>query len=389
MDPVPTTPLSSSITNHLSAEIYGAIISIIAWHSPSSKTILCRFCFVSKSFLHFCRQHLFLSLTLRPKLVEEFLVSPHAIRTVLPHVRSIALGGVTDGKYLALIQHLERVQELHLETWSLDSVWAKALSQSLATHSQTMTTLSLRYINFPSFSILLDFISAIFTTLQHLSLDNVTWDHIDVHGEPTVSPRGLETLSIVSCLNSPILSWFSGIFEAGGHLPVYSLHLPEFLPTERLAIARFLRGIGSTLRYLDLGMLPHESGLIHESDDLDLSFCTNLCSLEIRELTLYQFMPADNSPSIIDMLPSLLLSVNSSLIQLTFHMWLSQEWHLDRINWRRVAEALSKPNYANLRHLQIQIRGMGKDRGDIRRWLNERLNSDAISSILDVRFDVE
>lgn len=79
--------------------------------------------------------------------------------------------------------------------------------------------------------------------------------------------------------------------------------------------------------------------------------------------------------------------MSPQLEEATFYIWLSEDWHLDWINWAEVAGALSTRERTCLHRLGIRVRGMGKNPGDVRAWIGQRLQSELISSLLDVSFD--
>lgn len=256
-DTTMTIALPSRLTSQVATEIYDSILA----HLHSSKSILSKCSIVCKDWLPLCRRHLFFSLNLRPSLVKQLSASPDAAQTIIPHVRSIALGGRWingEQKCISFIQNFERIEQLHLETWSLDTVAAVSLLKACSSHSRTLTILDLKYIRFPSFAFLVQFIAS-FVLLEQLSLDNVTLDDIEsvnealvfIHAVPPSS--SLKRLSL-TCCNFAILSWLSP--EARN---ISSLHLPEFLPSEYPIIASFLKTAGSSLTHVQLGIIPHSS----------------------------------------------------------------------------------------------------------------------------------
>lgn len=264
----PVTALPYRLTSQLATELYDRIIHFF----HDSKTTLSKFSTVNAVFLRLCRQHLFFSLNLRPGPTTQ-LLSPHALETVVPHIRSVALGGhwITEEQeqpnVMELVKCLVRLEQLQLETWTVDSISTSLLRESLATHYQTLTILDLKYIRFPSFLLLIQFIGNLIM-LEDLSLDNVTWDRRDSsprlsapESTASAAPSRLKKLDIVSCHNSPILSWFSRSQDLEDNTvpQIEYLRLPELLPKEAPLLAKLLRDIGPALRHLELGILPQTS----------------------------------------------------------------------------------------------------------------------------------
>lgn len=124
--------------------------------------------------------------------------------------------------------------------------------------------------------------------------------------------------------------------------------------------------------------------------NIDLSLNTNLRTVEIHQLTLYRFAPGNSAVPVespYSGLNSLLSSAASSrLTDVTLHVWLSEEWHLDWIDWSAMAKVFSAPHHP-LRRLIVVVRGLAAERGDVKRWVGARLQNDALSAILAIKFD--
>lgn len=259
-----TTALPSRITSRIAIELIQCILE----HLHDSKYALSKCSTVCQDWLPICRRHLFHSVSLKPVLVERLMASTHAANTIVPHIRSVALGG----RWLMQLEHdtvilfmkkLERLQELNLEAWVLDASTLSSLSAVQTKHCMTLTTLDLKYVTFPSLPLLTELIGS-FVMLERLSFDNVTWDPLS----PTILPPdvdskhdscplpGLKYLSIHSSSNLPIVLWlFPPSIIQDTVLSISTLLLPDLLPTESSSVATLLRAIGPSLTHLELGFL--------------------------------------------------------------------------------------------------------------------------------------
>lgn len=259
--------LPVGLTSRITYEIYDAVIE----KATDSKPSLSSMSAVCRAWLPMCRRRLFRCVVLRWPLVDQLFASRHAVETILPHVRSVALGGqwIRYGLHVDiffLMKRLERLEELHLETWNLEKVDIRSSFTTLFGHSTTLTALDMKYVRLPSFSYLIQFIGT-FTLLKRLTLDNVTWDDdFFPPGSPHQFLPLLRELSLISCSNLPLLAWlFPAMsdpdFQDFGPCfpPISSLYIPEVLPEECPVIAQVLRGLGNSLVRLVLGMLPFGS----------------------------------------------------------------------------------------------------------------------------------
>lgn len=203
------------------------------------------------------------------------------METITPYIRDVTIGGAWmseqqsefDTVIAILLLKLESCRALYLETWSWDFLSDASRSLLLKSEGvffQNITEINLKYMRFPSLSILLQFVSK-FPTLGALSFDNVTWaldeDHISHHLKEIQawSPRPLRLtkLHIRSCHVEPILSWLFGdnlardsvSGQVSPKLSVRVLALPELLPGELDIVGRVFRVLGSTLQHVELGFL--------------------------------------------------------------------------------------------------------------------------------------
>ncbi|KAG6816770.1 hypothetical protein H0H87_003033 [Tephrocybe sp. NHM501043] len=388
---------------------------------------------VCKSWLPRCRSHLFSEINLDPKLVEFLYSSPHALQTVAPYIKDAALGGAWSlaqkseyDQVISLLLSLDGVRSLTIETWSWDFI--SPVSKCLILDAdgvifQNITRLRLQYFRFPSFSVLATAISG-FAGLEDLSFDNVTWDDLsDNPSDPVAvdaiysSPRHLKRLHIRSSLVKPLIAWlFGGVdsMDQQGVTPrAHSLILPELLPSDIYLIGRLLRSLGSCLRHLEIGFIVHNyenpdmqsrqfpryystsAKEFYEDLSTEIDFIHNqdLRTLRIHHLTLYQF-PSHNATTHHDRLVSpvfwlvpLLSNVSSSLAELSLSMWLSQEAHLDLIDWPALSSVLAQPLLNGLRLVQFHVFGLEEGRDDLIGWLHTRLEEwQAFRDIVQVIF---
>jgi hypothetical protein len=274
------TPLPPDLSDQLSSELYDRIID----HLHSFKHSLFACSIVCRSWLPASRYHLFLDVNLTPNLVRFLLSSPHAMETITPYLRDVTLGGAWIAEQrcefdivISFLLNLENSRGLHLETWSWDFLSHASrdlLLRSEGDFFQNVTNINMKYIHFPSSSLLLEFISR-FPMLRSLSFDNVTWNSDEDRHSPQISgeaqsrirrPLHLTKLYVRSCLLEPILYWFFGdhihhdVNGQGLSRPaIRVLALPEILPREFDIVGRVLRSLGSILQHLELGFLAHNA----------------------------------------------------------------------------------------------------------------------------------
>jgi hypothetical protein len=277
----PIVPLPTKITSHFPIELCDQILL----HSTKDGLISCSL--VCKKWLPIARHHLFRSVVLRYGFLRFIRETPGCKENIVPHIRAVSIGGRwmnADGEcgdMASLFRDLERIEEIQVEAWSLDASAFDPLHSMLASQSDNVKTLSLKYVRFPSLAHMFQFISS-FSRLVRLTVDNVTWDspatgttHLDSHSSRNRSAErsvddasmSLKSISLYSCHVTPILTWLlHGNVDPNspGNDPcprrlISSFTAPEFLPGDTSVIASFLRVAGSSLKHVDLGMLPHTS----------------------------------------------------------------------------------------------------------------------------------
>ncbi|KAJ7039780.1 hypothetical protein C8F04DRAFT_996170 [Mycena alexandri] len=410
------TSLPVSITSRLAPELYDHFLD----EFRASKSSLSACSSVCRSWLARCRHHLFSTANLRPDFVRFLRDSPHAFATITPYIRNIGLGGgwLREQQHefndiILFMINLERVLEIHMETWSwtyLASPAATALLSGQGKIFQTLTVLDLKFIHFPSFSTLRT-LGSQFPKLQELEFDNVTWDETDDADaiQPTPPPTflpGLEKLSVYACSNEPIISWLSNAVAEDGIAvvaPIRFLYLPEVLPHEATLVGNFLSTLPSSLEGLELGFLAHNSDDTPAIQDvvggMDLSFHTKLRTIRLHQLSLYQFPSTPPTPTsspplaeispYVWLIPFLSRIGSSELSEIAFNIWLGGERQLDLIDWRALVKVLDNPRFTKLRLLQFNVRGIEEAMDEeVRGWISHRLRDwDAAKEFLKVSFE--
>lgn len=238
---------------------------------------------VCRCWLPLCRIHLFSEVNYRPDLAKLITSSAHAISTVIPHIRRIAIKGnflVNPEKDAAMefILNLPHLQSLRLEK----SDWNNLQSPISLPFGKTvfwvqLTTLELRSVHIPSFIDLVVFIES-FSSLQDLSLDGVSWDGLgcisdqeDSSQGSTILPSTLRKIHIAFCHNIVILNWLQyGVIsdsilerkatgrETSRSFPNLAvLSLPDIQPAEAQALRLFLATVGDSLERFEVGLLSN------------------------------------------------------------------------------------------------------------------------------------
>lgn len=289
---------------------------------------------------------------------------------------------------------LEHVRKIQMETWSwsyLAPATATTLLEGQGTIFQTLKVLDLKFIHFPSFSILRSLASQ-FTRLEELAFDNVTWDSpaddaLDPETEckdpPPILPK-FQKLAVSACSNTPVVLWLSGTEESA---PLRSLHLPEILPHEVSLVGKFLSTLASSLETLELGFLTHnheDAPAIQDAvGEIDLSLHAELRTIRLHQLSLYQFpstpptpgsSPLAETSSYLWLVPFLSRVGSSELTEITFNIWLGRERQLDSIDWNGLVKVLVNPLFSKLELVHFHVRGIQEGLDDqVRGWISLRL----------------
>ncbi|KAF5383164.1 hypothetical protein D9615_004997 [Tricholomella constricta] len=409
-----TAPLSLNLTNRISPEIHDTIID----HLHSFRPALLSCSTVCKAWLPACRYHLFYDINLTLRLAEFLWSSSSAMKNIVPYIQNVAIGGAWSAeqrdsfdKVISLLLRLDGVRGLAFETWSWDFVSERSLGVLLKADGKlfhNVTTLRLQYLRFPSFSLLSAFIGG-FVALEDLSFDNVTWDFAGLSmASSSVALEGrdlhshtlqLTRLHIRSSPVKPILCWLFGDNDLKGwqetsNLTLRYLAIPEVSPDELHAIGSALHVLGSSLRHLEIGFLmdSNDNNVMRSlAHMIDLSHNENLHTIHIHNLTLYCFPPRTpsspehgyhfNQSSPLRWLVPFLDNISShQLDEIGFHIWLSEEYHLDFVDWLALSTTLEKPVFLRLKTVRFEVSGLGEGRGDLRSWLLARLSAWKASS---------
>ncbi|GLB39159.1 hypothetical protein LshimejAT787_0603210 [Lyophyllum shimeji] len=339
------------------------------------------------------------------------------METVTPYLRNVALGSALStaprddlNKLMSLLLRLDGVRGLSFggQGWSsLTEASTRSLFKPGGNLFQNVTTLHLKHLQFTSFSLLATFVGGV-SMLNDLSFDDVTWDLVD--RQLCIPPPRLVRLHIRSSL-VPILDWLFGSGDSMGSQEPPSLRalsIPEVDPHELHTVGRVLRVLGSSLQHLDVGFPTHgrdNADMGNISDVINLSHNQNLRTIHIRHLTLYQFPHPVRTYSLIAptggedepelsnspfcWLPPFLSNVSSPAIsELVLYIWLSDERHLDLIDWPALTGVLNKSVFASLKSIQYRVSGLGAGRGDVQSWLLARLSGwKAFENTVQITFE--
>ncbi|KAG6865439.1 hypothetical protein C0991_002515 [Blastosporella zonata] len=388
-----TTPTNPTF----SQEIFDSIIDNLYSHKPT--LLICSI--VCKSWLPRCRYYLFSTVDLTPKLVKFLTSSPHSLNTIVPYIKDAFLGGAwlpaqreEYDQVISLVLNLDGVRGLSIETWSWDFI--SPISKGLILNAngiifQNITRLHLQYLRFPSFDVLATAISS-FSNIEDLSFDNVTWDQCEHQiSSPILFPQ-LKKLHIRSSLVQPILGWLFGSMITTAQA-LHSLSLPELLSSDIHVVGHLLRTLGPSLRHFEVGFLVHNydnQDMRNLSDAIDFSYNRGLRTLRLHHLTLYQLPPTNHDQPLaspVSWLVPFLSNVASSLVELSLYMWLSQEAHLDLIDWPALSHVLTHPSFGGLDMVQFQVLGLREGRDDLKGWLVSRLSTwQAARNVVQVVF---
>lgn len=233
---------------------------------------------VCKAWLPLCRYHLFAVVSYRAEFAHLLATSTHASLTISPYIRTITLKGPLpqhkeNNLLIDSILSLPRVTSLQIEKIGWDSVCMKPPSYFTPallgwSTPRALLSLNLRQVNLPSFSELADFLG-LFTSLQSLTLEDVSWDGIGCRsgeGATFVSSSSLKKLRVIFSNNRMILNWLhhgivsDAILESGAayhrlfpHLTMLSFS--DILPREADILGAFLDSLGDSLECLEVGVL--------------------------------------------------------------------------------------------------------------------------------------
>jgi len=261
--------LPAHLTSRMAPEVFDMILD----NFHQSKQDLSTCSVVCKAWLPVCRYHLFAVVSYHAKFAHLLASSTHASLTISPYIRTITLKGPLaqhkeNNLLIDSILSLPKVTSLQIEKLNWDSVCMKPPSSLGSSTLRGLLSLNLRQVDFASFSELADFLG-LFTSLQRLALENVSWDRIGCRsGERAtfLSSPSLKNLRVIFSNNRTILNWLhhgivtDAVLESGTayhcsfpHLTMLSF--PDILPGEADIMGAFLNSLGDSLEYLELGIL--------------------------------------------------------------------------------------------------------------------------------------
>jgi hypothetical protein len=278
------SPLPVHLSTRVAPELQDRILDSL----HDSKKDLSTCSIVCKSWLPTCRYHLFAEVIYNPKFARFLDSSMHALNSIAPYIKQVIMKGPfsqEDETYISVhsILRLERVFKLHIQAFNWESDEALNSTSFISSIPKTifshrLTSLTLRFIIFPSFTVLTAFLDA-FVVLQELSFFDVTWGahHIlggNASNQSTVLKQStLKKLCIESCNNRRLLNWLlCGVMSEApfpnmndGEQPrrsfphLVALTIYDILPGERDILTGFMATLGESLEHLEVGFLPYKS----------------------------------------------------------------------------------------------------------------------------------
>jgi hypothetical protein len=279
----------SPLPVHLSARVAPELQDRILDNLHDSKKDLSTCSIVCKSWLPTCRFHLFAEVIYNPEFARFLDSSMHAFNSIAPYIKQVTMKGPfsqEDELYVSAysILRLERVFKLHIQTFNWESDEALNSTSFIFSipeiiFSHHLTSLTLRFIIFPSFTVLTALLDT-FVALQELSIFDVTWGgaHHNLGGNASnqstiLKQSTLKKLCIENCNNRRLLNWllYGVMLEAtfpnmnDGEQPCRSfpylvaLTIHDILPGEGDILTGFMAALGESLEHLEVGFLPYKS----------------------------------------------------------------------------------------------------------------------------------
>ena len=280
--PKPTAGMSvvqiERLSTHLTSRMAPEVFDMILDNFHQSKQDLSTCSVVCKAWLPVCRYHLFAVVKYHAEFAYLLASSTHASLTISPYIRTITLKGPLpqhqeNNLLIDSILSLPRVTSLQIEKIGWDSVCVKPPSYFTLglwgpSTPRALLSLNLRQVNLPSFSELADFLG-LFTSLQNLTLEDVSWDGVGCRsgeGATFVSSSSLKNLRVTFSNNRIILNWLyhgivsNAMVESGTTEPRSFPHLTmlsfsDILPGEADILGAFLDSLGDSLECLEVGIL--------------------------------------------------------------------------------------------------------------------------------------
>lgn len=285
----------SPLPLHLSTRVAPELQDRILDNLHDSKKDLSTCSIVCKSWLPTCRFHLFAQVVYNPDFARFLDSSIHAINLIAPYIKQVIMKGPfsqNDETFISAPStlRLKRVLKLHIQSFNWESNEALNSTSFIFSIPETifshhLTSLTLRFIIFPSFTVLTALLDA-FVVLQELSIFDVTWGaHLDLGGnvskQSTVLKQStLKKLCIESCNNRRLLNWllYGVTSEAAfpntsdGEQPCRSfpylvaLTINDILPGDGDILTGFMAALSESLEHLEVGFLPYKSDNRNDND---------------------------------------------------------------------------------------------------------------------------
>ena len=268
----------SPLPVHLSTRVAPELQDRILDNLHDSKKDLSTCSIVCKSWLPTCRFHLFAEVIYNPEFAGFLDSSMHALNSIAPYIKQVIMKGPFSQKDESFISahstlRLEKVFKLHIQSfnWESDQATSFIFSMPETIFSPHLTSLTLQFIIFPSFTVLTSLLDA-FVVLQELSIFDVTWGAHNASNQSTVLKQSaLKKLCIKSCNNRRLLNWllYGVLSEAtflninDGEQPhrsfpfLVTLTIHDILPGEGDILTKFMAALGKSLEHLEVGFLPY------------------------------------------------------------------------------------------------------------------------------------
>jgi hypothetical protein len=300
----------SPLPVHLSTRVAPELQDRILDNLHDSKKDLSTCSIVCKSWLPTCRFHLFSEVIYNPEFARFLDSSMHALNSIAPYIKHVIMRGPfspKDETYISAhsILRLERVFKLHIQTFDWESDEALNSTSFIFSIPETifshhLTSLNLRFIIFPSFTVLTALLDA-FAVLQELSISDVTWGaHHNLGGngsnQSTVLKQStLKKLCIESCNNRGLLNWLLYGAMSGATFPdlndgdqprrsfpyLVALTIHDILPGEWDILTEFMAALGESLEHLEVGFLPYKFDNRNVNESKGYNFNSNFLQLLI------------------------------------------------------------------------------------------------------------
>lgn len=246
MDSTPVIPT-------LPGEITDMIIDFL--HNDKQALMACSL--ASRGFLSACRFHLLARIHLNcrdgPRL-HQFLSFLALSPVVAPFIRCLDMIEVersskdsTEGYDVQILNCLPKLTSLSIKGSVRDTTLSPSLAERWCTQ---ITTLSMSDLNSRGFRYIDDLVAvlALFTSLEHLTLNDMLWFRQRAHPPHCRLSSALHTLILQDSFNFQFLEWLLL------HDPIPQLHtiiLTTTYPEESFVISKVLCSLGPSLKHLE------------------------------------------------------------------------------------------------------------------------------------------